>query len=268
MAADGGGMAEKCGVATDAQKLWLVSSEAVALIAIMRQNARFRSRAPGGEHPLVGGLARVRMHRALPARRREVLAPFIDLITSPETPGLITGAALLSAARLVKSGLVESGKDLGFVLQGVLAMQFEQSDATGDAIVLAAMYRLHECIAASPKIASVPTRLLAGMLRTLHAAATAERSSPLLRGAALNALAACMDLLFAALGVCAKQVTRYAYACARACVCERESVCVCVCVRACVCVCVCVCLCVCACARVYCCVCVHACTHWHIFYIG
>ena len=222
VAAGVGGMAT--GMATDAQKLWLVSSEAVALIAIMRQNARFRSRAPGGEHALVGGLARVRMHRALPARRREILAPFIALITSPETPGLITGAALLSAARLVKAGLVESGKDLGFVLQGVLAMQFEQSDATGDEIVLAAMYRLHECIAASPKIASVPTRLLAGMLRTLHAAATAVRGSALLRSAALNALAACMGLLFSSLGVCPKQVTRYAYACARVCVC----VCVCV----------------------------------------
>ena len=82
----------------------------MALVAIMRQNARFRADG-GGEHPLVGGLNGVRLHHKQPAasKRADYIAPFVDLITSPEAPGPITGAALVTVDRLLREGVVELG---------------------------------------------------------------------------------------------------------------------------------------------------------------
>ena len=71
----------------------------MAIVAIMRQNARFRVNgvdylSRGGdmglggcsEHSLVDGLNNIRLHPKQPAagRRRDYIAPFVNLITSPE----------------------------------------------------------------------------------------------------------------------------------------------------------------------------------------
>jgi len=45
-----------------------------------------------------------------------------------QTPGRITGAALMAVDRLIREGVVEEAGDLSFVLEGVLACRFEQSD--------------------------------------------------------------------------------------------------------------------------------------------
>jgi hypothetical protein len=119
----------------DASEQRLVRSEALAMIAVMRQNARFCADAgggspDGGEHPLIEGLNRIRRWPTAWAASTscERLAPFVDLITSPETPGMITGAALMSVGRLLQGGVVSSASDLAFLVEGVLACKFEQSD--------------------------------------------------------------------------------------------------------------------------------------------
>ena len=127
--------------AKDANKARLVAAEALAMIACMRQNARFcadngdnprpRADSDGGEHPLIHGLNRIRQQpgpSAAASSSRERIAPFVDLITSPETPGMITGAALTSVGRLLQGGVVEKAADLAFLVEGVLACKFEQSD--------------------------------------------------------------------------------------------------------------------------------------------
>lgn len=124
----------------DAREQRLVRSEALVMIAVMRQNARFRADAggehrmsggssDGSEHPLIEGLNCIRRWpTAAASSSRDRLAPFVDLITSPETPGMITGAALMSVGRLLQGGVVSSAMDLAFLVEGVLACKFEQSD--------------------------------------------------------------------------------------------------------------------------------------------
>ena len=161
----------------------------MALVAIMRQNARFRADG-GGEHPLVGGLNGVRLHRKQPAasKRADYIAPFVDLITSPEAPGPITGAALVTVDRLLREGVVEDVDDLALVLRGVLACRFEQSDAVEDEKVLATMFGVLESASDLPMIRQIPAPLIGEMLGALRKYAKEARFSVLLRACALASL--------------------------------------------------------------------------------
>ena len=127
----------------DANKARLVAAEALAMISSMRENARFcvdngdnprtRGDIDGGEHALIKGLSRIRQ-QPMQTASRDSIAPFVDLITSPETPGMITGAALMSVGRLLQGGVVEKSGDLAFLIDGVLACKFEQSDPGAPAL--------------------------------------------------------------------------------------------------------------------------------------
>jgi len=87
----GGGKAEGLekeevqeGVDEDERKWRLLGSEALAIIAIMRQNARFQSGS--AEHELVTQLNGIRHHVKKPETLKTgiFVAPFVDLITSAE----------------------------------------------------------------------------------------------------------------------------------------------------------------------------------------
>jgi len=171
------------------------SRQATALVAIMRQNARFRAGGSGGgaggaEHPLVHGLSGVRLHFKQPAagKRADYIAPFVDLITSPETPGHITGAALMAVDRLLREGVVEHEEDLALVLRGVLACRFEQCDAAEDEKVLATMFGVLESASDLSLIRHVPASLIGEMLGALRTYAKEARFSVLLRALSLAAL--------------------------------------------------------------------------------
>jgi len=72
------------GVDEDERKWRLLGSEALAIIAIMRQNARFQSGS--AEHELVTQLNGIRHHVKKPETLKTgiFVAPFVDLITSAE----------------------------------------------------------------------------------------------------------------------------------------------------------------------------------------
>jgi hypothetical protein len=177
------------------------------MIAIMRQNARFHVRDGGRaatrgsvphEHPLVHGLMSIRqqnLKQSSPFTASSVLVPFVELITSHETPGMITGAALACVGRLVREGLVETPADLEYVLGGVLSCRFEQSDPAGDEKVLANMFGVLQDISENPLIAQVCTALIVDLLMTLRTNAQQPRFSQPLRHAALGAFASCFRAL-------------------------------------------------------------------------
>jgi hypothetical protein len=196
-----------CAVQSSALTLSMIvlpnwSMQATALVAIMRQNARFRAGGGGGgaggaEHPLVHGLSGVRLHFKQPAagKRADYIAPFVDLITSPETPGPITGAALMAVDRLLREGVVEHEEDLAIVLRGVLACRFEQCDAAEDEKVLATMFGVLESASDLTLIRRVPASLIGEMLGALRTYAKEARFSVLLRACSLAALRKTMNSL-------------------------------------------------------------------------
>ena len=69
------------------------------------------------------------------------MAPFLAVVVSPETTGPITGAALTSLSKLLKADYispdnVKSGPAMQKVVEAVLNCQFEQSDVSGDEVVI------------------------------------------------------------------------------------------------------------------------------------
>ena len=75
------------------------------MATIMRQNSRFNTALPvKGEHGMLKGFSDLRRCLTPPpagAVYRHI-APFIDAITSPETTGPMTGAALASCDQFIK----------------------------------------------------------------------------------------------------------------------------------------------------------------------
>ena len=190
------------------ERVWrLISSEAMAIIAIMRQNARFRvgsvrDEDDASEHSLIQGLQRVRRHHFVSRPPgRKAIEPFVELITSAETPAFITGAALLAVGRLLREGAVVRAADLGYVVEGVLACRFEQSDAASDEKVIALMFRVLEAAVDSPLLArlwrrpQLPVRVVVEVVLSVRKAVKEGRFSPLLRDAAARTLCAISERL-------------------------------------------------------------------------
>jgi brefeldin A-resistance guanine nucleotide exchange factor 1 len=96
-----------------------------------------------GEHELVRGLSDLRrlLVEPPPEAVEEVMAPFLAVVVSPETTGPITGAALTSLSKLLKADYIspdnlKSGPAMQKVVEAVLNCQFEQSDVSGDEVVI------------------------------------------------------------------------------------------------------------------------------------
>ncbi len=71
----------------------------------------------------------------------EVIAPFLSVVVSPETTGPITGAALTSLSKLLKAEYISpdnlnSRPAIQKVVEAVLNCQFEQTDVSGDEVVI------------------------------------------------------------------------------------------------------------------------------------
>ena len=96
-----------------------------------------------GEHDLVRGLSDLRrkLEEPPPQAVEEIMAPFLAVVVSPETTGPITGAALSSLCKLLKADYIapeiaESGQAIQKVVEAILNCQFEQSDVSGDEVVI------------------------------------------------------------------------------------------------------------------------------------
>ena len=161
------------------------------MATIMRQNSRFNTASPvKGEHGVLKGFSDIRRCLSPPPAGAvfQTIAPFIEVITSPETTGPMTGAALASCDHFIQAGVVSSGEDLAGLVEGVMACQFEQSDVTGDEIVISKMFLVLSSAFASPALRCLPPPLVVDTLHTVLRVNSEQRFSDMLRHHAQNAL--------------------------------------------------------------------------------
>ena len=101
-----------------------------------------------------------------------ILTPFLAVITSPETTGPITGAALTSLSKILRVNLIDpsdahASSAMQRVVEAVLNCQFEQSDVGGDEVVICkivdCLHRAVDCSAGS----KLPTATIRTSLETL-----------------------------------------------------------------------------------------------------
>ena len=175
----------------------LIRKHALEVETVMRMNSRFASKSQGSEHKLLEDFDALRSRGEMPLVKEipSIVFPFLETISSPETTGPMTRAALEACECFVENRIVSKVKDIQVVIEAALACKFEQSDSVEDEIVISKMFRVLTCAMEMREAVQLKGSLVLEITETLLRVTGESRFSEMLRNQAESAFTRIMKVL-------------------------------------------------------------------------
>lgn len=153
----------------------IILCEIQLLLSLMRQNKRWRTSSDPSAPPLVHSLDQLRIWLNEHLENMQIdlvriVQPFAAVISSHETSGVITGAALTSLLRIVQHGLFEREEDgaieaVAELAEAVCHCQFEATSSAFDEVVFHSVLQLVTALLKSKAGAFLPEERLLEMVQ-------------------------------------------------------------------------------------------------------
>jgi hypothetical protein len=192
------GRSSEQGIELEEERWLLIRKEALNVATIMRMHTRFReSTRIQGEHELLRGFndIRRRLHPPLQSEVMQLVRPFIFVIKSSDTTGPMTGSALVACDHFIRQRVVSTPQELEELIEGVLECRFEQSNMSGDEVVVSNMFQVFESACACEAASRVAGNLVVETLQTLVRVHTEMRFSEMLRHSTEAAIARMLEAI-------------------------------------------------------------------------